>query len=172
MSGDDCVTSIDEEVNALVVSVGQLLEARQARMTTAESCTGGLLAKCLTDIPGSSAWFEYGFVAYGDDAKENMLGINPELIEQHGAVSKEVCEAMAVAAHAISDADVSVAITGIAGPGGGSEDKPIGTVWLAWLGPGRRATCKMVRFDGDRTEVRRQTVVTALRGILKHLADG
>lgn len=166
------MTGTDTEIDALVVSVAQLLEAREARLTTAESCTGGLLAKCLTDLPGSSAWFEYGFVAYGNDAKENMLGLNPELLERHGAVSREVCEAMAMAAHAISDADVAVAITGIAGPDGGTEEKPIGTVWLAWLGPGRRATCRMERFEGDRLDVRRQTVITALKGILKHLADG
>ena len=166
------MTGIDTEIDALVASVAQLLEAREARLTTAESCTGGLLAKCLTDLPGSSAWFEYGFVAYGNDAKENMLGLNPELLERHGAVSREVCEAMAMAAHAISDADVSVAITGIAGPDGGTEEKPIGTVWLAWLGPGRRATCRMEQFEGDRLDVRRQTVITALKGILKHLADG
>jgi len=172
VNGDIVVTSIDAEINTLVVSIGQLLEARNARLTTAESCTGGLLAKCLTDVPGSSAWFEYGFVTYGNSAKENMLGLNPELLERHGAVSQEVCEAMALAAHAVSDADISVAITGIAGPDGGSEDKPVGTVWLAWLGPGRRATCRMERFDGDRTEIRRQTVIAALKGILKHLADG
>ena len=166
------MANTDVDIDTLVVSVGQLLEARNAKLTTAESCTGGLLAKCLTDLPGSSAWFEYGFITYGNDAKENMLGLDPELLERHGAVSPEVCEAMAVAAHAISDADVSVAITGIAGPDGGSEDKPVGTVWLAWLGPGRRATCRMERFDGDRAEVRRQTVVVALKGILKHLADG
>lgn len=166
------MTGTDTEIDALVVSVAQLLEAREARLTTAESCTGGLLAKCLTDLPGSSAWFEYGFVAYGNDAKENMLGLNPELLERHGAVSREVCEAMAMAAHAISDADVAVAITGIAGPDGGTEEKPIGTVWLAWLGPGRRATCRMERFEGGRLDVRRQTVITALKGILKHLADG
>jgi nicotinamide-nucleotide amidase len=166
------VTGIDAEIEALVISVGQLLEARKARLTTAESCTGGLLAKCLTDVPGSSAWFEYGFVTYSDGAKENMLGLDPGLLEQHGAVSREVCEAMAMAAHVISHADVSVAITGIAGPDGGSEDKPVGTVWLAWLGPGRRSTCRARRFEGDRAAVRRQTVIAALKGILKHLADG
>jgi nicotinamide-nucleotide amidase len=172
LSGDILVAGTDTEIDALVASVGQLLVARQAKLTTAESCTGGFLAKSLTDLPGSSAWFEYGFVVYGNEAKENMLGLDPELLERHGAVSREACEAMAMAAHVISGADISVAITGIAGPDGGSDDKPVGTVWLAWLGPRRRATCRMERFDGDRAEVRRQTVIAALKGILKHLADG
>lgn len=172
MNGEILMTGIDAEIDALVVRVGQLLIAREARLTTAESCTGGFLAKSLTDLPGSSAWFEYGFVAYGNHAKETMLGLNPELLERCGAVSREVCEAMAMAARVISGADISVAITGIAGPEGGSEDKPVGTVWLAWVGPGRRATCRMDQFNGDRAEVRRLTVLAALTGILKHLADG
>lgn len=162
----------DADIDSLVVRVAQLLSAREARLTVAESCTGGLLAKCLTDLPGSSAWFEYGFVVYSNDAKETMLALEPDLLERYGAVSREVCETMAMAARAISGADVSVAITGIAGPDGGSDEKPVGTVWLAWLGPGRRATCRMESFAGDRREIRRQTVVTALNGILRHLADG
>jgi nicotinamide-nucleotide amidase len=166
------VTDTDTQIDTLVGSVGQLLAARQAKLTTAESCTGGFLAKSLTDMPGSSAWFEYGFVVYGNEAKENMLALDPDVLEQHGAVSREVCEAMSMAARAISGADISVAITGIAGPDGGTEEKPVGTVWLAWLGPGRRASCRMERFDGDRAEIRRQTVIAALKGILKHLADG
>ena len=172
MTGNILMSATNAEIDALVVRVAQLMLARETSLTVAESCTGGLLAKSLTDLPGSSAWFEYGFVVYSNDAKETMLALDPEQLEQHGAVSREVCEAMAMSACAISGADVSVAITGIAGPDGGSEDKPVGTVWLAWLGPGRRATCRMESFDGDRTAIRQQTVITALKGILRHLADG
>jgi nicotinamide-nucleotide amidase len=162
----------EDDLDKLVDQVGQLLLAREARLATAESCTGGWIAKCLTDLPGSSAWFEYGFVTYGDNAKQTMLAVDPDLIERHGAVSCEVAEAMAVAARAVSGADMAVAVTGIAGPAGGSEDKPVGTVWLAWLGPGRRATTRRAQFDGDRDDIRRQTVTAALNGIRKQLADG
>jgi nicotinamide-nucleotide amidase len=162
----------EDDLDKLVDQVGQLLLAREARLATAESCTGGWIAKCLTDLPGSSAWFEYGFVTYGDNAKQTMLAVDPDLIERHGAVSCEVAEAMAVAARAVSGADMAVAVTGIAGPAGGSEDKPVGTVWLAWLGPGRRAATRRVQFDGDRDDIRRQTVTAALNGIRKQLADG
>jgi nicotinamide-nucleotide amidase len=162
----------DSDLEALVERVAQLLSAREARLATAESCTGGWIAKCLTDRPGSSAWFEYGFVVYGNDAKQSMLAVDPEILERHGAVSQEVAQAMAVAARAVSGADMSVAVTGIAGPDGGTPDKPVGTVWLAWLGPGSRATCHHEHFVGDRDEIRRQTVAAALDGILKQLADG
>ena len=162
----------DSDLEALVERVAQLLLAREARLATAESCTGGWIAKCLTDRPGSSAWFEYGFVVYGNDAKQSMLAVDPEILERHGAVSQEVAQAMAVAARAVSGADMSSAVTGIAGPDGGTPDKPVGTVWLAWLGPGSRATCHHEQFVGDRDEIRRQTVAAALDGILKQLADG
>jgi len=162
----------DSDLRELADRVGQLLLAREAKLATAESCTGGWIAKCLTDVPGSSAWFEYGFVTYGNSAKESMLAIDPQLIEMHGAVSREVVQAMAVAAHAVSEADIAVAVSGIAGPDGGSEDKPVGTVWLAWLGPRGRASSEVAHFDGDRDAVRRQTVAAALNGALKQLADG
>jgi nicotinamide-nucleotide amidase len=165
------VSGNDADIERLVERVAQLLMAREVRLTVAESCTGGLLAKSLTDLPGSSAWFEYGFVVYSNDAKETMLALEPEILRQHGAVSRETCEAMAMSARAISGADIAVAITGIAGPDGGSDDKPVGTVWLAWLGPGRRATCHVKQFAGDRAAVRRQSVIAALNGVLRHLAD-
>ena len=152
--------------------VARLLEEQNARLATAESCTGGWIAKSLTDIPGSSAWFEYGFVAYGNDAKATMLGIEPDLIAQHGAVSQEVAAEMALAARVVSGADLAVAVTGIAGPDGGTIDKPVGTVWIAWNGPQRRAATRLEDFDGDREEVRRQTVIAALAGVLRQLADG
>ena len=166
------MTEPETDLKELAERVGQLLLAREAKLATAESCTGGWIAKCLTDVPGSSAWFEYGFVTYGNSAKEAMLAVDPALIEQHGAVSREVVQAMAVAAHAVSEADIAVAVSGIAGPDGGTEDKPVGTVWLAWLGPRGRAHSQSVHFDGDRDAVRRQTVIAALNGALKQLADG
>lgn len=162
----------DSDLRELAERVGQLLLAHEAKLAIAESCTGGWIAKCLTDVPGSSAWFEYGFVTYSDGAKESMLAVDRALLEQHGAVSREVVQAMAVAAHAVSEADIAVAVSGIAGPDGGSEDKPVGTVWVAWLGPRGRANSEEFCFAGDREAVRRQTVVAALNGALKQLADG
>ena len=162
----------DEEIALLVERVAALLVARDARLATAESCTGGWLAKSLTDLPGSSAWFEFGFVTYGNNAKEMLLAVDPEVIEQHGAVSREVAIQMAIAARAISDADLAVAVTGIAGPDGGTPDKPAGTVWLAWDGPDRRSSARLEHFSGERSGVRRQAVLAALNGVLRQLADG
>jgi len=162
----------EQQIAHLVERVAHLLTAREARLATAESCTGGWIAKSLTDLPGSSAWFEYGVVVYSNDAKETLLALDPGLIEAHGAVSEEVAVHMAAAVRAVSEADVSVAVTGIAGPDGGTPDKPVGTVWLAWDGPGMRAACRCEAFIGDRESIRRQTVVAALNGILRQLADG
>jgi len=166
------VNEMHDEIAALAVRVSRLLEARGVRLAIAESCTGGWISKALTDIPGSSAWFEYGFVTYGDVAKTDMLGVDPELLAQHGAVSREVATAMAMGARVVSSADVAVAVTGIAGPDGGSPDKPVGTVWLAWVGPERRETIRVETFAGDRDAVRSQTVIAALNGVLRQLADG
>ncbi len=162
----------DEHIDDLVQRVAHLLTAREARLATAESCTGGWIAKCLTDLPGSSAWFEYGVVTYSDAAKETLLALDPDVLAAHGAVSREVATRMAGAVRAISDADVSVAVTGIAGPDGGTPDKPVGTVWLAWEGPGARSSTRQEQFSGDREAIRRSTVAAALAGILRHLADG
>lgn len=166
------MTGVDEDIASLVERVAALLSAREARLATAESCTGGWLAKSLTDLPGSSAWFEFGFVTYGNNAKEALLAVDPGVIERYGAVSREVAMQMAAAARAISDADLAVAVTGIAGPDGGTPDKPAGTVWLAWDGPDRRASTRQEHFSGDRRAVRRQAVIAALSGVLRQLADG
>ena len=163
---------MNDEIAQMAQRVARLLEERGARLATAESCTGGWIAKSLTDIAGSSAWFEYGFITYGDDAKTTMLGIDPETIAQHGAVSREVAAEMALAARVVSGADLAVAVTGIAGPDGGTDDKPVGTVWIAWDGPQRRAATRLEDFDGDRDDVRQQTVIAALSGVLRQLADG
>ena len=162
----------DTQITELVERVAHLLRAREATLATAESCTGGWIAKALTDKAGSSDWFGYGIVTYSNEAKETLLGLAPELIDMHGAVSSEVAAQMAVGVRAISDADVAVAVSGIAGPDGGTDEKPVGTVWLAWKGPGSRAATQLAKFDGDRESIRRQTVVAALKGILRQLSDG
>jgi len=130
-------------------------------MATAESCTGGLIAGACTDLPGSSNWFERGFVSYSNAAKTGMLGVDAGLIEAHGAVSEPVARAMAEGALRHSLAQVSVAVTGVAGPTGGSVDKPVGTVWFGWCVQGQ-TTSELKRFDGDRAAVRAQTVAHAL----------
>lgn len=153
---------------ALVTELAAALLARGAQMATAESCTGGLIAGACTDIAGSSDWFERGFVSYSNQAKTEMLGVDAALIEAHGAVSEAVALAMARGALAHSRARCSVAVTGVAGPGGGSAAKPVGTVWFGWCVDGRtEAECR--RFDGDRAAVRQQTVEHALRGLLRRL---
>lgn len=130
-------------------------------MASAESCTGGLIAATCTDLAGSSAWFERGFVSYSNAAKTELLGVDPRLIESHGAVSDAVVRAMVTGALAHSHAQVAVAVTGIAGPTGGSADKPVGTVWLGWAVPGRVLTERRC-FAGDRAAVRAATVQHAL----------
>ena len=130
-------------------------------LATAESCTGGLIAAACTDLAGSSNWFERGFVSYSNTAKCEVLGVDPALIERHGAVSEPVVRAMASGALAHSQAQVAIAVTGVAGPGGGSPDKPVGTVWLAWATP-LGVTSEVQHFAGDRAAVRQATVQHAL----------
>ncbi len=137
-------------------------------MTTAESCTGGLIAGACTDLPGSSNWFERGFVTYSNAAKTTMLGVDAALIQTHGAVSEPVARAMAEGAVRHALAQVSVAVTGVAGPTGGSADKPVGTVWFGWCVNGVTST-EHQQFDGDRAAVRRATVQHALAGLLARL---
>jgi len=153
----------------LVERLASELIKRNARIATAESCTGGWIAKVITDMPGSSAWFEYGFVSYGNTAKTTMLGVNPVLIEKHGAVSAAVAEAMVTGALAAANAELALAVTGIAGPDGGTPEKPVGTVWFAFAAAGKGVVSACQHFAGDRDTVRRQTVSTALTGVLKYL---
>lgn len=153
---------------ALVTQLAAALLARGAQMATAESCTGGLIAGACTDIAGSSDWFERGFVSYSNQAKTEMLGVDAALIEAHGAVSEAVALAMARGAVAHSRAQCSLAVTGVAGPGGGSPAKPVGTVWFGWCVDGH-TDAECLRFDGDRAAVRQQTVEHALRGLLRRL---
>lgn len=147
---------------ALVTLLAELLQRKRWMMATAESCTGGLIAGACTDVSGSSNWFERGFVTYSNEAKTEMLGVDAALIAAHGAVSEEVARAMAEGAVAHSKAQVSVAVTGVAGPTGGSPEKPVGTVWFGWSVDGHVRTERR-RFDGDRAEVRAATVRYALQ---------
>lgn len=145
--------------------LGAALRRRSWRVTTAESCTGGGVASAITEIAGSSEWFEYGFVTYANRAKESLLGVASSTLQQHGAVSEPVVQQMAEGALRAASAQLAVAISGVAGPGGGSADKPVGTVWFAWAGNGETVTA-LHRLDGDRERVRQQAVVIALQGLL------
>ena len=148
--------------------LAQLLQAKGWMLATAESCTGGLIAAACTDLAGSSNWFERGFVTYSNAAKTELLGVDAKLLERHGAVSEQVVRAMAEGAVRHSHAQVSVAVTGVAGPAGGSKDKPVGTVWFGFWVDGR-LTSETRRFAGDRAQVRAATVVHALAGLLLRL---
>jgi len=155
----------DDELQALAEAIGRRLRASHDRLVTAESCTGGWIAKTVTDIAGSSDWFDCGMAAYSYEAKQALLGVNPHTLEQHGAVSRETVIEMVAGALVRSGASIAVAVTGIAGPGGGTTDKPIGTVWIAWKRRGGYPQAQVFQFQGDRESVRRHTVAAALRGL-------
>jgi len=159
----------DHELHELAQATATLFVQRGATLVTAESCSGGWIAKTLTDIAGSSAWFECGVVAYSYEAKEALLGVRPETLEQHGAVSRETAIEMVSGALARFGATMAVAVTGIAGPTGGTPEKPVGTVWIGWKRRGGYAQTELFHFSGDREAVRRQTVAAALRGVAKFL---
>lgn len=154
----------DQRIADLARRLGEALTATSARIAIAESCTGGWIAKVLTDLPGSSAWFGYGFVTYSNEAKAALLGVSKETLAGQGAVSEDVAEQMATGARLASGAEIAVAVTGIAGPGGGSADKPVGTVCFAWAGPGVQLASATQHFSGDREAIRRQSVIAALEG--------
>jgi nicotinamide-nucleotide amidase len=153
-------------VEPLVLPLAQRLRARGWRLATAESCTGGLIAAACTAVSGSSDWFDRGVVSYSNEAKVDLLGVDPALIAAHGAVSEPVARAMAEGAIARSRADLALAVTGIAGPTGGTPDKPVGLVWLAWAQRGGATGALRLQLDGDRAGVRSQTVREALRQAL------
>ncbi|HMM56759.1 MAG: CinA family protein [Xanthomonadales bacterium PRO7] len=161
----------DGALLALAQDVAVEFTRRGATLVTAESCSGGWIAKTLTDIAGSSAWFECGVVAYSYEAKEALLGVRPETLEEHGAVSRETAIEMVSGALARYGATVAVAVTGIAGPSGGTADKPVGTVWISWKRRGGYAQAELFHFDGDRDAVRRQTVASALAGVRRILTS-
>lgn len=157
----------DDTLVKLAAELGAALKARGWMLALAESCTGGWAAQAVTAIPGSSAWFDRGFVTYSNAAKVEMLGVPEAILRQYGAVSEQTAREMALGTLARSHAQVAGAITGIAGPDGGSADKPVGTVCFAWAAPGGLLFSATRRFDGDREAVRRQSVETLLQGVLK-----
>jgi len=161
----------DHALNELAQTIATIFTQRGATLVTAESCTGGWIAKTLTDVAGSSAWFECGVVAYSYEAKEALLGVRPEVLELNGAVSRETVIEMVSGALARFGATMAVAVTGIAGPSGGTADKPVGTVWIGWKRRGGYAHAELFHFEGDREAVRRQTVGAALRGVQKILTS-
>jgi nicotinamide-nucleotide amidase len=156
----------DSALRTLAGQVGARLLAMQQQVAVAESCTGGWVAKCLTDIPGSSRWFERGYVSYSNVAKEQTLGVAAGVIETFGAVSRPTAEQMAAGALHFSGATLAVAVTGVAGPDGGTPDKPVGLVWFARAQRGGALIAVEERFGGDREAVRRAAVATALRLML------
>jgi nicotinamide-nucleotide amidase len=153
----------------LLDALASQLKSSGRRLATAESCTGGWVSKELTDLAGSSDWFGYGLVTYCDEAKQRLLGVKPQSLKKYGAVSEQVVEEMARGVLEISGADIGLAVSGIAGPGGGSEDKPVGTVWFAWSwreGTAIQVQTGLQRFSGNRESVRWQAVVHAIQGLL------
>jgi nicotinamide-nucleotide amidase len=155
----------EDDVTALARALGRKCLVKRVVVATAESCTGGGVATAITRIAGSAKWFDRGFVTYSNDAKREMLGVSQRSLRNHGAVSKEVAREMALGALARSPADVSVAITGIAGPTGGSRAKPVGTVWFAWASRDGMVQARRFRFKGGRVEVRLQSVSVAIQGL-------
>ena len=157
--------STDSVVHQLAIRVGNKLRDGRLMLATAESCTGGMVATAITDISGSSVWFERGFVTYSNQAKTEMIGVPPDLIEKHGAVSEPVAHAMADGALSNSRAQVSLAITGVAGPGGGTPEKPVGMVSFGWSNR-LHTSVETKIFKGDREQIRVQAAAHALRGLL------
>ncbi len=159
---------ITDTIEKQVRKLAALAEDQSVMIATAESCTGGGIATVMTELAGSSAWFDAGFVTYSNEAKNRMLDVSMAVIEEHGAVSEPVVQAMAAGAVANSQAQLSVAVSGVAGPGGGTEIKPVGTVWIAWQSKAVSVS-KVYQFTGERAEVRLQTVEQALSGLIKLL---
>jgi nicotinamide-nucleotide amidase len=164
-SGDPALRTLAEQAGARLLAV-------RWRVVCAESCTGGWVAKCLTDIAGSSQWFERGYVTYSNQSKEQALGVSAEVIQTFGAVSRGAAEQMAAGALHASAAELALAITGIAGPDGGTADKPVGLVWFALARRGGAPLVEQHHFSGDRDAIRRAAVATALRLIVRAAAQG
>jgi nicotinamide-nucleotide amidase len=155
----------------LAKTIGQRLKASNAVLVTAESCTGGWAAQVVTSVAGSSAWFDRGFITYSNAAKRELLGVRAETLAKHGAVSEETAREMALGALARSLGSVAVSVTGVAGPGGGTKEKPVGTVCFAWA-RADSVHAETRRFSGDRESVRKQSVIRALEGVLTTLDGG
>ena len=155
-----------ESLDSLSERLGAVLVARGWRVATAESCTGGGIGEVITQVAGSSAWFEQGFVTYSNAAKQTQLGVPAETLETWGAVSSATVEAMVTGALTHGTADAAVAVSGVAGPGGGSPTRPVGTVWLAWARRGHPPQARCVHFPGERAEVREGTIRAAIEGLI------
>jgi nicotinamide-nucleotide amidase len=155
-----------EKMEKVAEEIGQLLMQRGLMLTTAESCTGGGLSYVITEVPGSSDWFERGFVTYSNAAKIDMLGVKQATLETFGAVSEQTAREMAEGALSHSQATISIAVTGIAGPTGGSVEKPVGTVWIAWATPSHPTQTVHCLFTGDRRTIRTRTIERALTGLV------
>jgi nicotinamide-nucleotide amidase len=164
-------TISDASLQQISLKLAELLIDKKLKLVTAESCTGGWVAKCCTDIPGSSTWFERGFVTYSNEAKQTDLGVAEATLLKTGAVSLATVEEMAFGALSRSNADISVAITGIAGPDGGSESKPVGTVWIGWGSKDKTVQSICYHFEGNRESIRRQAVLAALEGVIKNASE-
>ena len=158
---------MDQALYDLAAEVGRALKARGWMLATAESCTGGWIGQCMTMVPGSSEWFERGFITYTNVAKMEMLGVRGETLQAHGAVSEQTVREMAQGALEHSRAHVTVAVSGVAGPGGGSAEKPVGMVSVAWAVRGGAVQATTLQLDGDRDAVRRASVVAALQGVVR-----
>jgi len=165
------VQEFETKVNGLLVQLAALLVKHNWKMATAESCTGGWVAKCCTNLPGSSAWFDRGFVTYSNEAKEQMLGVSGDDLVVHGAVSEQVAGQMATGAKRNAGVEVAVSTTGIAGPDGGTVDKPVGLVHFGWSITDQPVSCDVVVFAGDRNAIRQQTVLHALEGLVSRLEN-
>jgi len=163
------MSEFDTKIVTLLTKIAALLTARKWRMATAESCTGGMIAKCCTDMVGSSAWFDRAYIAYSYRAKEQMLGVSHDDLLKYGAVSEEIACQMAVGAQVHSKVAVTVSATGIAGPGGGMPGKPVGLVHFGWCVDGQPSSCDAKIFAGDRNSVRQQTALHALEGVISRL---
>ena len=159
------IVMADPRIQAMLLQLSEQLIPQRKMLVTAESCTGGGIAYAITELPGSSNWFERGFVTYSNAAKQEQLGVPHELIARFGAVSEQVAAAMALGALQHSHADFSVAVTGVAGPDGGTEEKPVGTVCFGWGQRGAGARTTRIVFDGNRQQVRELSILTALQGL-------
>ena len=158
------------EIEQLAQQLGKVLLQRGATITLAESCTGGGIAQAITAVPGSSQWFEYGFVTYANQAKQQLLGVEDQALQHQGAVSQPVVEQMALGAINASGADYAIAVSGIAGPDGGTSEKPVGTVWICWVTPTKNHSQRF-RFTGDRRSIREQAIKISLQELLHQIIE-
>jgi nicotinamide-nucleotide amidase len=157
-----------QNLTAITQQIGEILCKKNAKLTTAESCTGGGISKAITAVSGSSQWFEFGFVTYANTAKQKLLGVSQETLDEYGAVSEQVVREMAQGAIQQSNADYAIAVSGIAGPDGGTEQKPVGTVWVCWQTPQQIGTQKFI-LEGDRQAIRTAAIKNSLQQLLQHL---